>query len=275
MIELLALDVDGTVLRKDRTIAPEDRAAVQRARDAGIQVILCTGRILSGVRRVAEELDIDGELVTGGGSSVTDARTGALVESHPVTELEIDDMLGDMPSDVAPFLLSDETVHHDHRGAPYLGYVGIWSSWLKAHPALHARIDASVLVKISLGPRDPIEYVERTARERSGGALMAFSFESHHPSGRGQHVVLVRRNRTKGDALRSIARRRGLARHQMAAVGDWLNDVPMFGAVGRSFVMGQAPEEVACHATDRLAARDETGGGIAEAVDRILRDRPS
>ena len=40
MIELLALDVDGTVLRCDGTIAPEDCAAVGRAMARGIHVIL-------------------------------------------------------------------------------------------------------------------------------------------------------------------------------------------------------------------------------------------
>ena len=99
---------------------------------------------------------------------------------------------------------------------------------------------------------------------------MGFCFPSHLEGGRGQHVGLVRRPRTKGDALRSIARRRGLERHQLAAVGDWLNDVPMFQAVGRSFAMGQATDETARHATDRLVATEHTGGGVAEAIDAIL-----
>ena len=52
------------------------------------------------------------------------------------------------------------------------------------------------------------------------------------------------------------------------AVGDWINDVPMFMAAGRSFVMGQAPEEVKNVATDVLEETVETGGGIA----RVVRD---
>jgi hydroxymethylpyrimidine pyrophosphatase-like HAD family hydrolase len=50
------------------------------------------------------------------------------------------------------------------------------------------------------------------------------------------------------------------------AVGDWVNDVPMFHAAGRSFVMGQAPEHVKRSASDRLLADLHTGGGIAEAI---------
>lgn len=275
MIRLLALDVDGTVLRRDGTIAPQDCAAVARAKAAGIHVILATGRILSGARAVAQELGIRGEVVSAGGASITDVATGQSIESHPVTEPEVDGLLDDLHPEIAPFLLSDETIHHDGRGEPYLEYLSVWSRALQGHAELQARaVPESVLVKIALGPRDAIEAAAEAARQRSAGSLMAFTFLSHQPGGRGQHVVLIRRARTKGDALRSIARRRGLVRDEMAAVGDWLNDVPMFGAVGRSFVMGQADDEVAQHATERLVASEETGGGVAEAVDRILRDQP-
>ena len=53
-------------------------------------------------------------------------------------------------------------------------------------------------------------------------------------------------------------------------MGDWLNDVPMFRWAGRSFVMGQSPDEVARHATDRLRATSRTGGGVAEAILAML-----
>ena len=47
----------------------------------------------------------------------------------------------------------------------------------------------------------------------------------------------------------------------------------MFRWARRSFAMGQSPEHVAEHATDRLTASSATGGGVAEAVNKILRDR--
>jgi hydroxymethylpyrimidine pyrophosphatase-like HAD family hydrolase len=257
VIELLALDVDGTVIRRDGTIAPEDLAAAARARRHGITVILATGRILSGTLPVARELGLDAEIISAGGASITHSATGEVIESHPMTSTEVDDLLEDLDPLAAPFLLSNETVHHDARGEPYLDYLRVWSPRLRAHPRLSAGWPGeSILAAIVLGPCDVIGRAEEGVRRRSGGRLMTFSFPAHQPGGRGQHVVLVRRARTKGDGLRAVARRRGLARHQLAAVGDWLNDVPMFQAVGRSFVMGQAGDDVARHATDRLEATD-------------------
>ena len=52
------------------------------------------------------------------------------------------------------------------------------------------------------------------------------------------------------------------------AVGDWVNDVPMFEVAGRSFAMGMAPDAVRAKATDVLDRPAGSGGGIAEAIRR-------
>ena len=56
---------------------------------------------------------------------------------------------------------------------------------------------------------------------------------------------------------------------QVVAVGDWLNDVPMFQWAGHAFAMAQAPAEVKSAATCVLDAHTEAGGGIAEAARRV------
>ena len=53
-------------------------------------------------------------------------------------------------------------------------------------------------------------------------------------------------------------------------VGDWINDIPMFEVAGRSFAMGQAPDEVKSRATDVLTETSETGGGVASAIDQAF-----
>ncbi|MDP9002276.1 MAG: HAD family hydrolase, partial [Myxococcota bacterium] len=53
-------------------------------------------------------------------------------------------------------------------------------------------------------------------------------------------------------------------------VGDWINDVAMFELAGRSFAMGQAPDEVKAKATDVLSQTVESGGGVAQAVQQAF-----
>ena len=75
---------------------------------------------------------------------------------------------------------------------------------------------------------------------------------------------------TKGTAVRWIAEREGVSLEHTVCVGDWINDIPMFEVAGRSFAMGQAPDEVKSKATDILTETAESGGGVASAIERAF-----
>jgi hydroxymethylpyrimidine pyrophosphatase-like HAD family hydrolase len=66
--------------------------------------------------------------------------------------------------------------------------------------------------------------------------------------------------------MKWIAEHEGVDLADTVCVGDWVNDVPMFEVAGRSFAMGQAPDEVKSKATDVLAETTAQGGGVARAV---------
>jgi len=81
--------------------------------------------------------------------------------------------------------------------------------------------------------------------------------------------VLVRAaGPTKGTALAELCRLAGCSLDEAVAVGDWINDVPMFRVAGRSFCMASAPPDVRTAATDLLDTDAGAGGGIAEAIRR-------
>ena len=56
MIQLIAIDLDGTLLSPDKTISPANKQALLDAEAAGVHVVICTGRPLSGVRPIFEEI---------------------------------------------------------------------------------------------------------------------------------------------------------------------------------------------------------------------------
>src|SRR3569832_763992 len=70
--KLLALDVDGTLLRRDGTVHPEDHAAIGRVRAAGVAVTIVTGRMYSGTEAVARSVGIEGPIACVDGSHIVD-----------------------------------------------------------------------------------------------------------------------------------------------------------------------------------------------------------
>ena len=61
MYKLVAIDMDGTLLKEDKTISQRTKNAIQSAREKGVTVVLATGRPIEGVSRYLEELNMYSE----------------------------------------------------------------------------------------------------------------------------------------------------------------------------------------------------------------------
>lgn len=57
--DLVAIDIDGTLVAENKIIAEPINDAIQRVVNAGIKVILCTGRPLPGAQPYVEELALN------------------------------------------------------------------------------------------------------------------------------------------------------------------------------------------------------------------------
>src|SRR3990170_4967086 len=72
MYRLLAIDIDGTLVNSRNELTPATTAALARAGNAGIHVVLATGRRYSHALPLVEPLGIDVPLVTASGALVKD-----------------------------------------------------------------------------------------------------------------------------------------------------------------------------------------------------------
>ncbi|MBV9392611.1 MAG: HAD hydrolase family protein, partial [Verrucomicrobia bacterium] len=79
---LAAIDLDGTLLGPDKTISPENRAAVDRLHKRGVKIIIASGRRHQNSIRFQRELDLTGPIIACQGGLIRDGITGQIVESH-------------------------------------------------------------------------------------------------------------------------------------------------------------------------------------------------
>jgi hypothetical protein len=163
------------------------------------------------------------------------------------------------------FVFDAGGVHHDHAGAPYAQYVSTWSPNLRVVEE-DAVWQTVPLAAVAVGDEPAIAAAHAVLR---GHADRLFSVSFPVSACRGKHALLVRAaGPTKGTALAELCRLAGVSLAEAVAVGDWVNDVPMFEVAGRSFAMGSSPDAVRAKATDVLAQTAGSGGGIAEAIRR-------
>ena len=263
---LLALDLDGTLLRSDHTVDPRDVAAIAELQAAGVVVTIVTGRLHSGAVAAARACAIDGVIACMEGSHLIDLATGATVAHHPLADAATARWRAAVDAhDLAGFVLDADGIHHDHRGAAYAGYVATWSPNLRVVGADDARAIAA-LATVAIGERDAVAAAHASMAAAADPTYAVQFAVGAHP---GKHAVLTRAaGPTKGTALAALCEAAGCTLADAVAVGDWVNDVPMFAVAGRSFAMGGAPDDVRARATDQLATPAGAGGGIAEAIRR-------
>ena len=78
-IQLVAIDIDGTLLNSKREITPEVFSAIQDAKAAGVKIIIATGRPIAGVQKLLKELNLnqpDNYVITFNGGLVQETSTG-------------------------------------------------------------------------------------------------------------------------------------------------------------------------------------------------------
>src|SRR5213592_4477475 len=69
---LLVLDIDGTLVNSRDELTPGTRSAIRRACEAGVRVVLATGRRYSKVLHLVEPLGLDVPLITASGALIKD-----------------------------------------------------------------------------------------------------------------------------------------------------------------------------------------------------------
>ena len=279
---MLVLDLDGTLLDRRGHVSDANRNAIERARNAGLQVLIATGRALVESRDPLRQIDYQDLIVAAGGSLLCDVATGRTLDRQV--------MPSDLVGDVTRVLLEYEhkvlvLKDADRSGYDYLavgaGELDPASEWWfeamsstvrfvtdladDPHPDDTLRIG----VVASGGELAPIA---RRLRAELGDQVFLQHWPavtSTHATGSATHLLEIFNPRVnKWTMLESHARRQEIAVQRIAAIGDGLNDVELIRQCGLGIAMGNAGDSV-MEVADQVTA-DHDDDGVAAAIDRIL-----
>lgn len=267
---LIALDIDGTVLHEDGTLSPEVVVAVQRARDAGHEVTLATGRSVSMTVPILERLNIVPEFVVCSNGAITLKRdTGAPsgyrrfhVEHFDPTPVltRIKERLPE-----AHYAVEDETGLYRYTDWFPEGALDAMSEQVSFDELLTTVATRVVVIAPGHEIDDFLRVVETMGLHQVSYTVGWTAWLDIAPEGINKSTALER-VRTELDVPLS----------RVMVIGDGRNDIEMLqwaAKEGRAIAMGQAPEEVRIHAT--AITGDFLENGVATALDSLLQDASS
>jgi Cof subfamily protein (haloacid dehalogenase superfamily) len=276
-MKLLAVDLDGTLLDKNGRPHEEDVRAMRALHRAGGLISIATGRLYAGTREAAEALEIDGPLCCADGSHIVCAKTGTTYEHHGIDAARSNVLRQALEQvDLPTFVFRENIIVHDARGDAFLPYVETWSRDVERthkiwnHPVFVGGGQTAVVALGSEAQILAVADVLRAQKKPLQVACFGIGYGIENKKERTWGMMVRVDSVSKGTGLAWLARHHGISLAQTAVVGDWLNDLPMFEVAGRSFAMGQAPEQLKSAATDRLTETSAEGGGIARVVRELF-----
>lgn len=276
-VRLLALDVDGTILDRSGQLDDIVRRALHQAIDAGVQVVLCTGRRFRRASAIAAKLDLDTPMVCNSGALVkcpaTNAThwradhsaedTGRIMQVFDAFRKPILSFL-DTPPDQPDFVTATEhsgCALFDQYLAENRGLGRIDPQWRQG-----ANTNEGHFHLCAAGTRDEMLMVEAELQRREPDKYQIFVQKS--PNYLAWMCEVLRRDANKWTALKTVADEWGIADAEICAVGDDANDVPMIARAGWGVAMGHSADFVKQKAA--WIAPDNADHGVAEVVRIIL-----
>ena len=285
-IQLIGLDLDGTLLRPDGSVGPEEAQALLACAEAGVRVVPSTGR---GWHEAAPalaqlpHLEL-GVFATGGTvARLADGEVLDAVHFEPTLAADLIDRLSPLPDALLAFSVRgwtgfDYTVLNGRPPTPQSDW------WFKHTRARLRRVDGhgglssadlASLVRLSVVSRGrDLDPLVDTLRDDLGDRIEVHAFggvESVDDTGSdtGVRILEVFPSGThKWRGLAVVADHYGIAHDAVAAVGDEINDLPALRHAALSVAMGNAIPAVKAAAD--YVVQDNTQAGAAEALRWIL-----
>lgn len=258
MVKLLALDVDGTLLRDDHSLSERNIESVRKVVESGIEVVLCTGRGAPSALPVFKLLGLTGTIISHNGAATVLGDDFVIHEQFEMDSLAYGKLVT---------LLRNSKLFFDVSTAQSL-YVE------QLIPEAQQMYDLYEVVPEMISDfTDLVEgIVKVTVYEPDPLILDAFqeSLPAIMPTG----ITMVRSgvyfidfmipSVNKGVALANYATSKGYKPEQVIAIGNYNNDIEMLNFAGIGIAVSNSTQEVLEVADVVVASNNDDG--VSDAI---------
>lgn len=274
--DIIALDIDGTLLGSDSTVSQATRDALDEADREGIKVILCTGRRFRTARRFSLELGFDVPLITNCGALVKDPRTEETLYRNAFDVSLCEALMRfvlERSDSVAVYLDTPLSANRDFVTCDRSGSTASFRKYLEIHRGLYYFLpdgtlpSGSVPIAICVIEHgDRLKQIDAEVRERFGSQVCQHIMGSVPVLG--PVLEMFASGTSKWNALCTWAATMGISPNAIAVAGDEMNDLEMISKAGLGAAMGNARQEIKNAADLVLPGNDEDG--IVALVHHVL-----
>lgn len=269
-IKMIGLDMDGTLLTTEKKVTAYTKQVLQKTLEQGIEVVLSTGRSITGIPKELLEMPGMKYAVTINGARIIDLQKEEAIYENTLsmeTALRLLDIVGEYDAIQEAFIdnvcysTKDKLAHAND----YFLHPSIAEYVLKSRTPVD---DVKATVVEKNRSVDKVNGMFRTAEDKKS----SYELLSRVPgvvvvSSLGNNWEINAEGTDKGNAMLRLGELLGIRREEIMACGDGMNDIAMLKAVGLGVAMENAEPEVKEAADYITASNDEDG--VAKAIEKF------
>ncbi|SDY45421.1 hypothetical protein SAMN05421736_1029 [Evansella caseinilytica] len=268
---LLALNIDGTLLKSNHRLAKETKEAIDYVKEKGVYITIATGRAFPSAKKVAKALKLNNAfLVTHDGAYVASEVDNPIYERRLDSErvYQIVDILENYYCHVRlmhekyavgnKVRERNQLVARMNIGDPLfypLSYVDSASHYLIDQPLTVPKIRAFFWNEKER--KDALEEVREAVSD------------IHITSSAEGSLDIVDGSVSKAKGLQVLGKKLGISMNEMVSIGSYTNDIEMVAASGLGVAMGQGPQELKNIAD--WVTRSNNQNGVGYMVKEVFR----
>lgn len=266
--KLLVIDIDGTLINKKDTISEKDIKAIKKVVQAGIKVVISSGRVAEASRWVLETLSLNGYHIFADGALVANPKDGDEVYVEPVTQKMVKQLIESAHNTSLHFdLFSSRRYFIEHedwvadirrdffRLTPTIvDFDGIWQK--------------ERIIKATLIVRSDEERVVAKNFQNRFDSKLSFSWTSTPRYPGIDFINILSKSVSKGKALLNLCSFLEVTPTEVMAIGDGTNDISLLNNAGLAVAMGNATQKLKQIAHYVTLSVDDSG--VAAAIEKYL-----
>lgn len=262
----IVLDLDGTLTNSRKEITPRTKAAILRAQQQGVKVILASGRPVAGIEPLAKELQLDkyeGYILAFNGGKIINYKTGEIIYESILPAGIIPELYEAAKENNVTILTYDERgVITENPEDPYV----VAEARLNKIPvnktdsftqSVHFPVPKCLMV----GEDSHIAALEGPIQQRFGEEINVFRSEPFF-------LEIMPQGIDKARSLERLLQHISIDRAEIIACGDGFNDLSMIRFAGLGVAMANA-QPVIKEAADYITLSNEEDG-VANVIDKFI-----
>lgn len=267
MIRMIGLDLDGTLLTRDKRLSRENAEALHEADRRGIIIVPVTGRPYSGIPEEVMELPFIKHTITSNGAVTYDSSKKRTIRERYMTVQTARSVLEQVREQnlIREYFTGGYGFHDENTElllrarfgqTPVIGYLRRSRKLVDDFLGSLSEVKGGI-ENISIMCREPEKKEEILERIRR---LQGIRIINPWPT----DLEITSDRADKGEALIELGRTLGIAREEIMAMGDGNNDIGLMKAAGLSVAMGNSDPEILSEADH--VTEDNEHDGVAAAI---------